>query len=362
MKKDSHIAIYLAALPYGGTERVALNLASYFIDTGHKVTIVTTYKKDDEMPFPEAAARVVTEPEDMEFNEGRIANFKKRLSNLKNVWLQIQPNVILSFIGKNNMMALLSTRNLDIPVYIAVRGDPEAEYASKAMRIVSKTLFAKAAGIILQTERSKKYFPSYIRKKCRILKNPISAAYIENNEDRHPEKTVVTVGRCDDNKNQMLIIRAFMSLRAKYPNYKLIIYGDGPKRGELIEYVREHELDDCITLPGITENTRESIKNAGIFVLSSNSEGMPNALIEAMALGIPSISTDCPCGGPAELIKDGVNGYLIPVADEKALALAMDKLMGNSDLSEAIGREAQKIKEELLPEKVNKEWEEYICN
>ncbi len=359
-QKKKHIAFYMAAFGFGGTERVALNLAGHFLKNDYKVTIVTTYKREKEIPFPEGAERIITEHEGIEFNEGRIGNFKKRLNNLKDVWMQIKPDVILSFIGKNNMMALLSTRDLDIPVYVAVRGDPYAEYATKAMRLVSRTLFVKAAGVILQTERSKSYFPSYIRKKCIVLKNPINPVYMKENADRKTDNSIVTVGRCDNNKNQMMLIRAFMSIRFKYPNQKLVIYGDGPERQHLIDYVREHGLEDYVLLPGITNNTREAIKNAGIFVLTSNTEGMPNVLIEAMALGIPCISTDCPCGGPAEIIRDGENGILVPVGDVDALAQAADRLLSDYDMAQKMGNKATKVRELLNPDRVDKEWEEYL--
>lgn len=355
-----HIALYLASLPWGGTERVAVNLAEYLHGNGHRVTIVTTYKLDDEMPLSEGISRVVTEPADMVFDGGRIANFRKRCANLRGVWNTIAPDVILSFIGKNNMMALLTTGRMNIPVYVAVRGEPTAEYYNSVLRLVSKTLFGKATGIIMQTRQSISYFPKRLQKKCVILRNPLNPKFAEPNQGRTPEHTIVTVGRCDANKNQKMLIDAFIRIADKYPDERVIIYGDGCIRDELIQYVADKGYADRINLPGVTDDTREAIKNAGVFVLTSDTEGMPNALIEAMCMGLPVISTDCPCGGPAELIEDGKNGLLVPVRDTDALTTALDRLLSDEQLRRSLGEAATGIREELEPNKVNKEWEEYL--
>lgn len=355
-----HIALYLASLPWGGTERVAVNLAEYLHGNGHSVTIVTTYKLDDEMPLSEGISRVVTEPADMVFDGGRIANFRKRCANLRKVWSTIAPDVILSFIGKNNMMALLTTGRMNIPVYVAVRGEPTAEYYNSVLRLVSKTLFGKAAGIIMQTRQSISYFPKRLQKKCVILRNPLNPKFAKPNISRTPEHTIVTVGRCDSNKNQKMLIDAFASIADEYPDWNVTMYGDGELRENLIHYVADKGLSNRISLPGVTNDTREAIKNAGIFVLASDTEGMPNALIEAMCMGLAVISTDCPCGGPAELIEDGDNGLLVPVRDTNALSQAMSRIMADSELREKLGRAAMGIREELNPKKVNKEWEEYL--
>lgn len=360
MNNKKHIVLYLASLPYGGTERVAINLATYFWKKGHRVTIVTTYKLDNEMPYPSEIERVITEPDDSVFDRGRIGNFIKRCSNLRKIWKSLAPDVVLSFIGKNNMMALLTTACMNIPVYVAVRGDPEAEYYNGILKFVSRTLFCMARGVILQTNQSVSYFPRYLRKKCIVLKNPLNPDFLESAGERKPEKTIVTVGRCDDNKNQKMLIDAFRLIANDFIDYKVIIYGNGPTYDKLLSYIEENNLSERIIMAGITDNTREAISNAGVFVLTSNTEGMPNALIEAMTLGIPCISTNCPCGGPAELIEDGTNGLLVPVNDAVVLSVALRKYLTNYDYAASVGRNAAKIKNILEPEHVCQEWETYI--
>lgn len=357
---SKHIVIYLASLIVGGTERVVVNLADYLYKRGYRVTIVTTYKREGEFELPEYIERIITEPSDLQFDSGRIGNFRKRISNLKAIWNEIEPDVILSFIGKNNMMALLTAGR--IPVCVAVRGEPTAEYYSKMLQIVSKTLFAKSSGIILQTTQSMRYFPAYLRKKCTVLNNPLREEYMQPNESRAEDNRIVTVGRVDENKNQKMLIDAFASIADKYPMEQLVIYGDGVLRDSLIKYVEEIGMASRISLPGATSKVREEIKNAGIFVLTSDTEGMPNALIEAMCLGIPAISTDCPCGGPAELICNRENGMLIPVGDTEALKVALSELLDNDTLRHDIGQKATLIKERLNPNCVYPEWERYLIS
>lgn len=359
-KKMNHILFYLSGLEQGGTERVVVNLAEYFLNKGFEVTLATTHQSETEYSISQGIKRILTSPSHDFITNSRISNFKVRLTTLRSILRKEQPDVVVSFIGKNNMMSILSSVGLHIPVYVAVRGEPMAEYYSSGMRLMVKILFVFAKGVILQTEQSKKFFPFWVQKKCHILSNPLKPDFLKENTREQIENTIVTVGRCDENKNQKLLIDAFAEIADRYPNTKVYLYGDGELRSQLIEYVEKLGLSNQILLHGKVEDTRETIKNAGIFVLTSNTEGMPNALIEAMVLGLPVISTNCPCGGPKMLIEEGKNGLLIPVGDKKALADAIIRLLDDSNLRQSLGKEALRLKERLYPEKVNMEWEDYL--
>ena len=174
-------------------------------------------------------------------------------------------------------------------------------------------------------------------------------------------RSIVAVGRVDANKNHEMIIRAFAGLAEKYPDYRLVIYGEGDLRPSLLRMAEKMGLKDRVRLPGSISDVASAIYKASFFVLSSYSEGMPNTLIEAMALGIPSISTDCPCGGPAELIEDGVNGYLIEPGDWEKLQDILQKLVDDPRLAQKVGENAAKIQETLNPDRMNKMWEDYFC-
>lgn len=359
-KKINHILFYLSGLEQGGTERVVVNLAEYFLKEGYQVTLATTHQSENEYPISNGINRILTSPSHDFLSNSRVSNFKMRLKTLRTILKKEQPDVVVSFIGKNNIMAILASFALHIPVYVAVRGEPMAEYYSKMMRIAAKSLFVFAKGVIIQTKQVKEFFPKRIQKKCILLSNPLNPKFLLENERIEIENTIVTIGRCDENKNQKLLIDAFANIADKYQDTSLYLYGDGELRENLIEYVDKIGLSKQIFLPGKTDNTREKIKNARIFVLTSDTEGMPNALIEAMVSGLPVISTNCPCGGPATLIEDGKNGFLIPVGDKEALSQKLVCLLEDNELRSKMGSEAAKLRELLEPQKVCNEWEKVL--
>ncbi len=354
------IALYISSLRKGGAERVIANLANYLHDRGYCVILVTTHKAEDEYQVSEGICRVISEPAEGELGKGRARNFLTRFSKLRGIWKEYKPDVILSFIGKNNIMALMTSFGFHIPVVVSVRSDPDREYYNILLKLLAKTLFSRAAGVVLQTKECLDFFPNNIRKKAVILKNPIDSRFFRERYLGERDKTIVTVGRIDENKNHQMLVKAFAGIAEEFPEYKLIIYGDGEKRKELLEQAESLGMQERILLPGNIDNVAEAIYKTRVFVLSSNKEGMPNALIEAMVMGLTVVSTDCPCGGPAELIDPGVNGLLIPVGDEKALQENLHFLLKNLQFADSIGDKAKITSEIYSPGKVLSEWENYL--
>ncbi|MDE5598104.1 MAG: glycosyltransferase, partial [Lachnospiraceae bacterium] len=174
------------------------------------------------------------------------------------------------------------------------------------------------------------------------------------------EKRIVSVGRMDANKNHEMMIRAFAKLAVKYPEYTLTIYGDGELRSHLEKLIDSLELSGRVFMPGVILNVADEIEKVSLFLLTSYSEGVSNALIEAMALGLPVIATDVPSGGTVELIEHGKNGWMIPVGDEMALEKAMDKLLSDRELAENLGMQARTLQKRFAPERVNKQWQNYF--
>ena len=357
---QKHIVLFISALRKGGAERVMVNLADYLHRNGVRVTLVTQYICEEEYALPAGIPRILSEITPQEETGSRIGDFLARYRKLRRIFMELAPDCILSFIGKNNLMTLLCTRFTGIPAVVSVRGEPKSEYYNTVMRFLAKTLFACAAGVIVQTGAARDFFPPVIRKKAVILKNPLNPAFVRERRTERPDGRIVSVGRVDANKNHALILRAFARIAPEFPDTSLVIYGDGEKRRELIGKAQELGLSNRVQFPGAVSDVAEKIRTASAFVLSSGHEGMPNALIEAMCLGIPSISTDCPCGGPRELIEDGVNGYLIPVGDEEALADRLRRIFSDEEGAERMGKQAALLLEEYRPERVNAEWMDYL--
>lgn len=183
---------------------------------------------------------------------------------------------------------------------------------------------------------------------------------IEENNKKERENVIVSVGRLVEQKNQKVLINAFSKIAKKYPEYKLKIFGEGNLREELQKQIDDLNMKDKIYLCGVCDNIKEQLEKAKIFVLPSNYEGMPNALIEAMASGCSVISTDCPCGGPRELIENNKNGILVPVNNEQELSNKIEYLIKNEEKAKIMGENAKKVQEKLNPDNILKQWENYI--
>ena len=364
MKK---IAFYIGNLNKGGAQRVVTNLANYFNKEGYEVLLVTFDRNEIEFPYDEGIKRILSNLTDEELSTSkgklipRIQNFKRRIRKLRSIWEKEQPDIIVSFLKKNNYYAIWSTRGLDIPVVLSVRSDPNREYPGKLDTFLAKHLFQKADGVVLQTEDAYRYFPKKVQEHSVIIQNSLNPKFIRERYEGVRRDEIVAVGTIDDNKNHAMLIDAFVPVHARYPQMKLIIYGDGCKRKALEEKVQDMGLAEAVLFPGRSDTIYEQIYESRIFVLPSKVEGMPNALIEAMTLGLAVVSTDCPCGGPRMLIKDGINGLLVPVDDQEAMTNAILKILDNPELEESMGREAHKLLDEVHPDKVNKIWETYLC-
>ena len=392
MLRLNKLCLYISTLRLGGAERVLYNLAEYFHSRGVKVVMVTTFKKTTEKEFPLSPGikRILSEPTEEEFLGGKFAlenvntpdyapggdtsvshapsggplrrlkNFRCRMAKLRAIWTEEKPDLILSFVGKNNLMAILSASGTGIPVVVSVRGNPPNEYSSRFMKWAAGRWFPKAAGIVMQTPMQRDWFPERVRKKTVLLPNPLNPAFLREPLPYPRAHEIVTTSVMGANKNLAMLIRGFALCAGEHSDWKVIIYALGPEREMLTRLRDSLSLEDRVLMPGEKENIPELIASAAVFTMTSFTEGVPNALMEAMALGLACVSTDCPCGGPAELIQDEVNGMLVPVDDEQALAERLGRLMGDEKLRERLGKNALKIRERFSPEKVLAQWEEYL--
>lgn len=354
------IILFISSLQKGGSERVMVNLAEYFQEQKYDVILVTQYQREKEYCISPKIRRVYSEPDESMLDGGRIRNFCVRFRTLRNLWKTYRPDVILSFLGKNNLMAVAAAAFLPIKVAVSVRGEPTMEYQGKFMQFIAKTVFRFADGVILQTEQAGQFFPRAVRRKSVILPNPLNPQFTERKVCADREDLIVAAGRLDENKNHAMLIHAFGRIAEEYPTVKLVIYGEGELRTKLEMLIAEKGLTDRISMPGNVNDIADRIGRARIFTLTSNTEGMPNSIMEAMALGIPVIATDCPCGGPATLIEHGVNGLLVPVGDAFALADAFRRIFEDREFEQKLRENARRITETLAPEQVNKKWEDYL--
>lgn len=385
-RKIRKIMFHINSLGKGGAERVVSLLANEFVRSGVEVVIATEWYSEEEYDLEPQVRRVHAGLSDVQEEASRIAKQWYRIQNLRKVLLQEKPDVLLSFCVKANYRAMMASTGTGIPVIVSVRNDPKIDYVGKVNGVMNKLFLNRAAGCVFQTEEAQSFFDEVLQKKSVIICNPVNEKYLQAKR-KEPTKKIVCVGRLVAQKNQMLLVNAFEKILEKYPDYHLYLYGDGSDdecKEELFKYVEYKEvgvfkqwdgnggaekeiaqefikLKKHIHFMGLSSTLEKDMADAVMFVLPSNYEGMPNALMEAMALGLPVISTDCPCGGSRYWIETGSTGQLVPVKDVDSMAEAMEYYILNPDKAEEMGAKARKRLHEATVDKVFEQWKNYIA-
>lgn len=357
------IAFHLNSLQQGGAERVVSNLANRFAKEGYEVVIATEWYGTDEFALDQKVRRVHVGLTEEDESRSRISKMLRRIWYLRRFMKKEKPDVVVAFTRGVLYRALAAGIGTGIPVVISVRTDPVGHYDKKADKLRIPLLFPHAAGCVFQTEGAKAFFAPYLQENSRIILNPLNPKYVGVPEPAVRTKNVVQSGRLVDFKNQPMLIRAFLKVHEKHPDYTLKIYGPDSKDGtkEILEsIIHENHAEDFVKLMGGSNTLEKDLADAALYAFSSDWEGLPNALMEAMALGLPVVSTDCPCGGPKTLIEDGVNGLLVPIMDEKAMTDGILRLIEDRELAERLGREARKISERANEDAVFEQWQTYL--
>ena len=357
------VAFHLNCLCQGGAERVVTNLANKFAQDGYKVYVATEWQDENEFKLDERVQRVHVGLREEDMNKNRVTKFLLRVKYLKEFVSKYNPDILVAFAHRANYRALMAAGNSKTPVVISIRINPIGYYDAFSDRIQIKWLFPKAAGCVYQTQEQKEYFKPYLQDNSRIIMNPVNPKYFGIPRPEKIEKAVVHHARLVDFKNQPMLVRAFLKVHEKHPDYVLRIYGpdsfDGTK--EILEkLIADNHAGDYIFLMGPSDSLEKEIPKGEVYAYSSDYEGMPNSLLEAMAMGMPVVSTDCPCGGPRTVIQDGENGFLIPVGDEDALADRICRLIEDKDLAARFGENARKIEEIAGIDAIYRQWKEYL--
>ncbi|MDE7268167.1 MAG: glycosyltransferase [Lachnospiraceae bacterium] len=358
------ILFHLNCLERGGAERVVATLSGQFVKNGYEVLIATEWQGEEEYEIDSRITRVHVGLDQKQEGHGRIGRYLDRIQNLRNLIKKTKPDIVIAFARLANYRALMATIGLKTPVMISVRINPIGFYDFLPDKILIPTILRRASGCVFQTPKQRDFFPKFLQKKSKIILNPINDKFIGNPipDEKDREKAVVHSGRLVDFKNQALLIRAFISVHEKHPDYVLKLYGpdsfDGTKQ-QLEALIKETNSAHYVFLMGSSAQLERDLIGGAVAAFSSDYEGMPNAMLEAMALGLPVVATDCPPGGPRMVIEDGKNGLLVPIKDEKALSEAINRLIEDRELAARLGAEAAKIGELASSERIFEEWKRY---
>ena len=337
----------------GGSEKAMALIANYFATRGYEVEMLLlneqprTYSIDRRIKVTECYCPIERNKLIWHFN--RIKTIRKAIKNCA------APTVI-TFMWDINMNVILACAGLGKKIIASERCDPHSE-PRKLMWFAMNFVLPFADMTVFQTHMVQTYYPQRVQRRSVVIPNAISDNIPE--PDRDPSKIrkeIIGVGRFTEQKNFEMLIKVFAEVYRKYSDYKLIIYGDGPLRTKYEEQIIRLGLSGVVSLPGYLQNVNERMRYAAIYVNSSNYEGISNAMLEAMAMGIPCVCTDCPVGGARMVIQNGVNGMLVPLGDDFEMIESIFNLLSHRDLYEKIQEESSKIRELLSIKKIGNEW------
>ena len=349
MVMDKRIAFVIGSMGNGGAERVVSIIANDYAQRGWHVDILMLLSNECTYKIESGVTLINLSGE----TSSRIARLPYWLKSIRDYALTRKPDVVVSFVARINIITQLALKNLNIPILVSERNDPYKDGRGKLVNILTKWLYPKAISVVFQTNRALGYFPS-LTNSC-IISNPIE---VHAHRSQTLKDRIVTIGRLSEQKNQKMLIEAFAKIHHKYPNYTLDIYGEGHLRDSLQQLISELMLDDCVSLKGNVSDIHDQISDAKFFVLSSDYEGLSNALLEAMMMGLPCISTNC--AGSDEYIQHEKNGLLVEIGNVSAMAAAMEYMITNPAEASRMGACAKELSQSFKKSNVIKQWCEII--
>ena len=346
---NKRIAFVIGSMGNGGAERVVSIIANDYAQQGWHVDILMLLSNECTYKIESGVTLI-----DLSGNKSsRIARLPFWLKNIRDYALTKKPDIVVSFVARINIITQLALKHLNIPIVVSERNDPYKDGRGAIVDFMTKRLYPKATAVVFQTKRAQGYFPT-LNNAC-IISNPIEI----HSERKDALRTrMVTVGRLSEQKNHKMLIEAFSQFHKRHPEYILDIYGEGHLRDSLQQLISELNMGECVTLKGNVPDIHSQIADAKLFVLSSDYEGLSNALLEAMTLGIPCISTNC--AGSDEYIQHGENGLLVDVGNTSAMVEAMEYMVTHIDEANEMGNCAQRMSQSFAKPNVIKQWDKVI--
>lgn len=348
MKKK--ITFITGAMGRGGAERVISIIGKHFVQKGWNVDIVMVLHSNVEYELPNDINII-----DLSSERGIKKGFLTTLGKIRRYIKVEKPDIVVCFMAQICLLFGLATLGLKQRVIMSERIDPNSAKRNIIYRMLLNFFYAHANCLVLQTKRAKNYFNKKVQMNSRIIGNPVNVECCHIENDRH---RIVTAGRMTQQKNQSMLIDAFSKVQKHHQNYSLTIYGDGPLRENLQEKIISLNLSGNVELPGNVLHLHEEMKDAEMFVLPSNFEGLSNALLEAMMMGIPVIATNC--AGCDEVIDNYCNGILIEVRNEDDLVKSIEFLIDNPEERERMALKGQEYVQMFKVENIINQWEEAI--
>ena len=345
------ISFFIGGMRRGGAERVMSILANDYCQRGWDVDIVLLLNNAVEYDL-DSRINIVNITKKA---GGYLKNAPRWLGGIRKYLKNRKPDRVVSFVGRINALVLTASMGLKLPIVVSERNDPKHDGRGAFMQWYCNRIYHQAKAIVYQNEHEKSCFSKSLEKKGCIIPNPVSVAAVKT----EPSTIVATAGRLIEQKNQKILVSAMAQVHKVYPDVKCRIYGEGNLRAPLQTQIEELGLQNVVSLEGNVKDIHQRLADCGIFALTSNFEGLSNALIEAMMVGLACITTDYP--GARELITDGENGLVVPMNDADALASAIIKLIENKDgCADTLAEQGQSFAARFKAETVLAQWHTVI--
>lgn len=341
-----NILFLTSSLAAGGAERVAATLCNAWAERGDGVRLVPTYSGGG-TPFYQ-----LNTPVEIQYLSGlagargkSLRSYARRFSALRNLIRHGNVDVVISFLPNVNVAAVLAVAFTGVPVIISERRDPESQRASRFWELACTLLYRFANAVVVQTDTVKAsiggLYPSL--KYVVSIPNPLPGEILKKRrqEIATPRRVLLSLGRLSPEKQIDHIIRSFAGLAGEHAEWDLHIYGDGPARNGLEALAVQLGMSDRICFMGRTSEPWSVMESAAAFVMTSRFEGFPNALLEAMGIGLPCVAYDCP-SGPREITRGGEDAMLVALNDERQLAEKLAQLMSDEALRLELGARARR--------------------
>ena len=340
---------------YGGASKMILNVAGAMTKMGHDSYVYAYGSESCPIEIPDKVRFVKGSP----YINNRVLRHPAKIGEIRRRIKEIDPDLIVTFMPYPSILTILAKIGLKKKIVISERGDPNI-YGG-FIKILGHKIIGRADGAVFQTEGARDFYSGRLHSRSVVIPNAITIRKGERKPWSQRENTIAFVGRFfNQQKRQDLMVEAFAKISPKYPELSLVFYGDGEDLDSIKELVEKHRLTDQVVFAGSVSPIEPYLKKARMYVLTSDYEGIPNSLIEAMCVGLPCIATDCTPGGARLLIENNVNGYLIPCNDVDAIADACERILDNPDEAERLGENAQGICDKYSPEVIYPKWNEYL--
>lgn len=353
------IMCIMTTIGYSGAPKMMAWLANSLSEKGHTVSLVTFYDDEDHQVLSKKINRIAL---NVSRANTKIEKFTHLLRIEKGIFRSIKkekPDVVIAFSNLPSGLFLLLKKFCRVKTIISERGDPYLE-KTKAMDWVRKQ-YRKADVVVFQTQGAEKYFEKQNLKHTAVIPNPVTQKPLVRCQIAERNHDISFVGRFNINqKRQDVFLSALKMVFQNYPKYTATLYGDGEDLERVKDYANELGISSKIHFPGQVDNICHVIRDSALFVISSDFEGIPNSLIDAMIAGLPVVATDCSPGGAALLVKNKQNGLLVPRGDSEALADGIMYMIENPGEADKYSMEAQNISNVFAPNKVVDLWEKVL--